>query len=119
MAPSSHPPARRPRARNAPGGIVVTERADFAPKNGQLTAFIGPAALCRVRTQRPSRPPHFPGSYLLYAGDALSATLSALGRVGLGLLFGYYYVRSRNVVPGAISHTFYNWALVLWQVPNA
>ena len=62
---------------------------------------------------------HFPGSYVLYAGDVLAATLSALGRVGLGLLLGYYYVRSRNVVPGAISHLFYNWALVLWQVPNA
>ena len=62
---------------------------------------------------------HFPGSYVLYAGDVLAATLSALGRVGLGLLLGYYYVRSRNVVPGAISHLFYNSALVLWQVPNA
>ncbi len=62
---------------------------------------------------------HLPGSYVLYAGDVLAATLSALGRVGLGLLLGYYYVRSRNIVPGAISHTFYNWALVLWQVPNA
>ncbi len=62
---------------------------------------------------------HFPGSYAMYGGDVLAATLSALGRVGLGLLLGYYYVRSRNIVPGAISHTFYNWALVLWQVPNA
>ncbi len=62
---------------------------------------------------------HFPGSYLLYSGDVLSALLSSLGRVGLGLLLGFYYVRSRNIVPGAISHTFYNWALVLWQVPNA
>lgn len=62
---------------------------------------------------------HFPGSYVLYAGDVLAATLSALGRIGLGLLLGYYYVRSRNIVPGGISHMFYNWALVLWQVPNA
>lgn len=62
---------------------------------------------------------HFPGSYLLYSGDVLSALLSSLGRVGLGLLLGYHYLRSRNVVPGAILHTFYNWALVLWQVPNA
>ncbi len=62
---------------------------------------------------------HLPGSYVLYAGDVLAATLSALGRVGLGLLLGFYYVRSRNVIPGGISHTFYNWALVLWQVPNA
>ncbi len=62
---------------------------------------------------------HLPGSYVLYAGDVLTATLSALGRVGLGLLLGYYYVKSRNIVPGGISHMFYNWALVLWQVPNA
>ncbi len=62
---------------------------------------------------------HFPGSYVLYSGNVLDATLSALGRVGLGLLLGYYYVKTRNIVPGAISHTFYNWALVLWQVPNA
>ncbi len=62
---------------------------------------------------------HFPGSYVMYAGDVLAATLSALGRVGLGILLGFYFIRSRNVVPGGISHTFYNWALVLWQVPNA
>ena len=62
---------------------------------------------------------HLPGSYVLYSGNILDATLSALGRVGLGLLLGYFYVRSRNIVPGGISHTFYNWALVLWQVPNA
>ncbi len=62
---------------------------------------------------------HFPGSYVMYSGDVLAATLSALGRVGLGLLLGCYFIRSRNVVPGGISHTFYNWALVLWQVPNA
>lgn len=62
---------------------------------------------------------HFPGSYVLYSGNVLSALLSALGRVGLGLLLGFFYVRSRNVVPGAISHWFYNFALVLWQVPNA
>ncbi len=62
---------------------------------------------------------HFPGSYVMYSGDVLAATLSALGRVGLGLLLGFYFIRSRNVVPGGISHTFYNWALVLWRVPNA
>ncbi len=62
---------------------------------------------------------HFPGSYVRYSGDMLQATLSALGRVGLGLLLGFFYLRSRNVVPGAISHWFYNWALVLWQIPNA
>ncbi len=62
---------------------------------------------------------HFPGSYVRYSGDLLQATLSALGRIGLGLLLGFFYLRSRNVVPGAISHTFYNWALVLWQIPNA
>lgn len=62
---------------------------------------------------------HFPGSYVLYSGNVLNATLSALGRVGLGLLLGYFYVRSRNIVPGGISHTFYNWALVFWQIPNA
>lgn len=62
---------------------------------------------------------HFPSSYVMYAGDVVSATLSALGRVGLGLLLGYYYIKSRNIVPGALSHTFYNFALVLWQVPNA
>ncbi len=60
---------------------------------------------------------HLPGSHVLYAGDVPAATLSALGRVGL--LLGYYYVRSRNIVPGAISDTFYNRAFVLWQVPNA
>jgi membrane protease YdiL (CAAX protease family) len=62
---------------------------------------------------------HFPSSYVLYSGNVLDALLSSLGRVGLGVLLGFYYIRSRNVVPGAISHTFYNWALVLWQVPNA
>ncbi len=62
---------------------------------------------------------HFPGSYVLYSGNLLNALLSALGRVGLGLLLGFFYLRSRNVVPGALSHTFYNWALVLWQIPNA
>ncbi len=62
---------------------------------------------------------HLPASYVLYSGDVLSATLSALSRVGLGLLLGFFYIRSRNVVPGAISHLFYNWALVLWQIPNA
>ncbi len=62
---------------------------------------------------------HFPGSYVLYDGDVLAATLSALGRVGLGLLLGYFYIRSRSIVPGAISHWFYNWALVLWQIPKA
>ncbi len=62
---------------------------------------------------------HFPGSYVLYSGNVLSALLSALGRVGLGLLLGFFYLRSRSVVPGAISHMFYNWALVLWQIPNA
>ena len=62
---------------------------------------------------------HLPSSYVMYAGNVLDALLSSLGRVGLGVLLGFYYIRSRNVVPGAISHTFYNWALVLWQVPNA
>lgn len=42
----------------------------------------------------------------------------ALGRVGFGILLGYNYVRSRYVVPGGISHMLYNWALVLWKVPN-
>ncbi len=62
---------------------------------------------------------HFPGSYVLYSGNVLNALLSSLGRIGLGLLLGFYFLRSRNIVPGGISHTFYNWALVLWQVPNA
>ncbi len=62
---------------------------------------------------------HFPGSYLLYSRDVLRALLSALGRFGIGLLLGFHYIRSRNVVPGTISHTFYNWALALWQVTNA
>lgn len=61
---------------------------------------------------------HFPGSYVLYSGSVPDALLSALGRIGSGLLLGYFYVRSRNVVPGAIFHTLNNWAFVLWQIPN-
>lgn len=62
---------------------------------------------------------HFPGSYVLYSGDLLLALLSTLGRVGGALLLGYFYIRSRTVVPGAIFHVFLNWANVLWQVPSA
>ncbi len=61
---------------------------------------------------------HFPGSYVMYSGSVPDALLSALGRLGSGLLFGYFYVRSRNVVPGAIFHALNNWAFILWQIPN-
>ncbi len=61
---------------------------------------------------------HFPASYVMYSGSAPDALLSALGRVGSGLLLGYFYVRSRNVVPGAIFHALNNWAFILWQIPN-
>ncbi len=62
---------------------------------------------------------HFPGSYVMLSDDLLLALLSTLGRLGPALLAGYFYMRSRNVVPGAIFHLFYNWANVLWQVPSA
>ncbi len=61
---------------------------------------------------------HFPGSYVLYSGSVADALLSAVGRIGSGLLLGYFYIRSRNVVPGAIFHTLNDWAFVLWQIPN-
>ncbi len=61
---------------------------------------------------------HFPGSYVMYSGSVPDALLSALSRVGGGLLLGYFYLRSRSVVPGAIFHTLNDWAFVLWQIPN-
>ena len=61
---------------------------------------------------------HFPGSYVLYSGSVPDAFLSAVSRVGAGLLLGYFYIRSRSVVPGAIFHTLNDWAFVLWQIPN-
>lgn len=60
---------------------------------------------------------HFPVSYIAYSGNVSDALVSTLGRFPAALLFGYIFIRSRNVVPSAIFHLFYNWGLLLWQLP--
>jgi uncharacterized protein len=61
---------------------------------------------------------HFPSRYVLSSGNILEALASTLLVLAAALLFGYFFLRSRNVVPSSVFHLFSNWAIVLWQLPG-
>ena len=61
---------------------------------------------------------HFPAEYYAQSGTVLAALAGTLTRVPPGLLFGYLMLRSQNIIPSSIFHLFWNWNIILWQVPT-
>ena len=59
---------------------------------------------------------HFPRSYVLSSGNILEALANTLVVLTLALIYGYFFLRSRNAVPSSVFHLFGNWAVVLWQL---
>ncbi len=59
---------------------------------------------------------HIPVSYVYSSGVPLGTLLGALLRFPLGVGLGYIMLRSQNVVPSSIVHTFYNWVLELFNL---
>ena len=61
---------------------------------------------------------HFPVAYLNWGvGDAAGALIYILPLFTAGMLFGYIYHKTQNVVPGIILHSFYNWVQFVWIFP--
>ncbi len=62
---------------------------------------------------------HFPSEYYAQSGAILAALAGTLTRIPPGLLFGYLMLRSQNILPSSIFHLFWDWNIILWQVPTA
>ena len=56
----------------------------------------------------------FPVGYFCYNGDITSAVYYALWRLSSGLVFGYVFQRSQNIIPSSIFHTLLVWGALLW-----
>ncbi len=55
---------------------------------------------------------------MLSSENILVALANTLVLLTLALLYGYFFLRSRNAVPSSVFHLFGNWAVVLWQLPG-
>jgi len=60
---------------------------------------------------------HFPVVYFQFSGVILEALAGTLMRLAPSLLDGYMMLRSQNIIPSSIFHLFYDWSLLLWQIP--
>ena len=89
-------------------GYIQTRLAAYTDR---LTGWIATSLLFAVVW-------HFPTEYYAQSGAVLPALAGTLTRVVPGLLFGYLMLKSQNIIPSAMFHTFWNWNIMLWQVPT-
>jgi len=59
---------------------------------------------------------NFPLGYFCYSGDILAAFLYAIWRFSTGIVLGYMYHRSQNILPSSIFHTLLVWGALLWTL---
>jgi membrane protease YdiL (CAAX protease family) len=60
---------------------------------------------------------HFAADYYHVAsGDVLATLAWCSVRVPFSLLFGYIMLKTQNIVPSAIFHLFYDWAIYVWGI---
>lgn len=60
---------------------------------------------------------HFPARYHQFSGIALEALAGVLLFFPVSLLLGYIMLRGQNIIPSSIFHLFWNWNVLLWQIP--